>query len=1194
MKKEEYLKIIQVKDEVLASYRELHKGVMIVKSEKSGKPVVRFILDDPKESEALPKSIDFGSSVLETDFVCHGLDLAAVWDKFLWANDTKKDGAANRQRVRPLRGGCSIVSQSSLDTKLGSFGTLGCFVVDNEDDTICGLTNNHVVVQDAFITKLSPDYAEPATNATSSNIVGQKIYQGREDYFDTPELSGSGYQDGDHIGIVKRYVPIGVFYAKQFDETKNVVTCGPNTYIEGQDKSNSLIDTNKKVSALVDAALIAMDYDQQIDGWKQVGIEDESFHAEYPEFITESEFWDIMYDTAWGNFATDETYEDDKGRPDIILSGRTTGGKMSGQKLVDDHTYNTDINIVAPLTDFHINYGSDAVSDGYLPVMMRNSFAIGLQPSGASDLDPSNPDSNKWITEPILPGDSGSAVFIKVADKWKILGLVYAASKIPSLEEISQLAAGGGQDIPMRIGICCPMYIIAEQLNIRAWDGSMSYRWSTAPNKNYNRANIDNPETVVIDGATTRSQVVYNGEIYYLAGTIPDSESKGQVVPITYDIAAKFKVVSIIPNKTVDPLVPGAGNACPVGYEYDAFHNQCLCEEKILYTRGVSRENPNLDSDTITVNSDDIIKIGTGKYLFELNNTNIVSNITKGYVFDTDIPESQIVAKTIDGGSTLVNQTDEIHGRDLEHYSQHNQSIKNSFAYDAGGNTLPKGIIKYSDQSFHLFPRQVNTEAEAIQRIAVEIKAPFSKFNIGIPSRDYKPLTFQYDELANQAEEDAHFTSIDTHSLLDVQPYCSALKYDPFNAVMLYPIYRFQDLLDKNLLHLAASRFLGFGHGNNSELNRVAGYQLDDSFRYNGQEVSFINSGSYYELWIRNGQISEFFEGLVIQGEIGGHTFQYTVPSSFSEDIIMSGLAAQIDKGTDLSAVYSGRSITIIYTNESNYNLIGYQGSGKFTELWKTQNTFPSINIKWLDARESTSGVSIGYIAHGPFSDDTTAFNTNSVFDFRVMKPGNSNVLVNQTRTKEAICHNSSTLIPINALINPNTRVASKYGLYNPRAVVLNEDGHSVSSVNETQWDGFLDENGGGVGSFEDWNQFDGAHAEPWSNHDVTSQRADPYATTSKFSQVVYAQYYILNPNWTEGWAAVRQKWNIPEDDTLNTPLWHNFFSMGWAGTKQDSLKIDASINLDILPATSYEGYYNNSNNEKLDDIKYSMVQNKG
>ena len=54
----------------------------------------------------------------------------------------------NRLYIRPVQGGISLTSKS----KLGFVGTLGFVAVDIATQSLVGVTNNHVVIKDAFYT----------------------------------------------------------------------------------------------------------------------------------------------------------------------------------------------------------------------------------------------------------------------------------------------------------------------------------------------------------------------------------------------------------------------------------------------------------------------------------------------------------------------------------------------------------------------------------------------------------------------------------------------------------------------------------------------------------------------------------------------------------------------------------------------------------------------------------------------------------------------------------------------------------------------------------------------------------------------------------------------------------------------------------------------------------------------------------
>jgi len=95
----------------------------------------------------------------------------------------------NRNTIRPLVGGISLTSQHLL----GYVGTLGLIVVDISSQKLVGLTNNHVVVQDASYTSYR--------NLTGPIVNEYKdiAYQNGEST--TPSIS-------QVIGEVVRYVPL--------------------------------------------------------------------------------------------------------------------------------------------------------------------------------------------------------------------------------------------------------------------------------------------------------------------------------------------------------------------------------------------------------------------------------------------------------------------------------------------------------------------------------------------------------------------------------------------------------------------------------------------------------------------------------------------------------------------------------------------------------------------------------------------------------------------------------------------------------------------------------------------------------------------------------------------------------------------------------------------------------------------------
>jgi len=95
----------------------------------------------------------------------------------------------NRNTLRPLVGGISLTSQRLL----GSVGTLGLIVVDSSSQKLVGLTNNHVVIQDASYT-------------SERNLTGPIVNEYKSIAYQNGEISTPVV--GNQIGEVIRYVPL--------------------------------------------------------------------------------------------------------------------------------------------------------------------------------------------------------------------------------------------------------------------------------------------------------------------------------------------------------------------------------------------------------------------------------------------------------------------------------------------------------------------------------------------------------------------------------------------------------------------------------------------------------------------------------------------------------------------------------------------------------------------------------------------------------------------------------------------------------------------------------------------------------------------------------------------------------------------------------------------------------------------------
>jgi hypothetical protein len=190
-------------------------GIKSINKERTGEHAIVFTVEKKRpieeipEDELLPKEIEIDGFTYKTDVVeigkvelmscstttlntCYSWSLPFNYDGTIYGNNIPP---GNRGYIRPLKGGISITSQNQL----GKVGTLGFIAVDNAKNALVGVTNNHVVVGNAFYTALR--------NASPVNE-----YQ--DVYYQPGELGGSPTY---LVGEVVRYVPIHANAYNQVD-----------------------------------------------------------------------------------------------------------------------------------------------------------------------------------------------------------------------------------------------------------------------------------------------------------------------------------------------------------------------------------------------------------------------------------------------------------------------------------------------------------------------------------------------------------------------------------------------------------------------------------------------------------------------------------------------------------------------------------------------------------------------------------------------------------------------------------------------------------------------------------------------------------------------------------------------------------------------------------------------------------------
>jgi hypothetical protein len=171
-------------------------------------------IEEIPEDELLPDEIEIDGVTYKTDVVeigkvetlaCDTTTLTTCYD---WSAPFNYNGTiyglnippGNRGFIRPLKGGISTTSQNQSF----SMGTLGFIAVDNAKNALVGVTNNHVVVGNAFYTALR--------NVSPINEYQDNVWQ------PSPwETNPANFNPSYVVGEVVRYVPIQANVYNQVD-----------------------------------------------------------------------------------------------------------------------------------------------------------------------------------------------------------------------------------------------------------------------------------------------------------------------------------------------------------------------------------------------------------------------------------------------------------------------------------------------------------------------------------------------------------------------------------------------------------------------------------------------------------------------------------------------------------------------------------------------------------------------------------------------------------------------------------------------------------------------------------------------------------------------------------------------------------------------------------------------------------------
>jgi len=344
-----------------------------------------------------------------------GENLWAFYVGGLYQSYSNYTNLANRQTQRGLKGGVSITSTSHSTpfANAGTVGTMGLVCQDSASNAIVGLTNNHVVIRDAFYTS-QRTYTNPQNeynlNDSSNTVQGDLVYQ-------TGESQPVNPTGANKIGRVLRYVPIN---------TSSSIVANPSLVNKVDGAIFSLACTSSTGATIINFT----------SSFQQLGL---SYTSSMP-FASTFEIDNLI----------NNNYE-------FYSSGRTTGPKGSPDTLCPLRFFS--------YTSFPIAYPLQGV-----PTLSYFTDIIAyVKPADSASYNPSTVNASTQVCAyPVWGGDSGSTLIANIGGVWKIIGLVFAGNGIPYNPPVTGL----NYQVASTIGFACRIDQVASQLGIKAWTGS--------------------------------------------------------------------------------------------------------------------------------------------------------------------------------------------------------------------------------------------------------------------------------------------------------------------------------------------------------------------------------------------------------------------------------------------------------------------------------------------------------------------------------------------------------------------------------------------------------------------------------------------------------------------------------------------------------------------------------------------------
>lgn len=154
-------------------------------------------LSELTSEDIISKEVNVDGVVIHTDVV-EGITKFTAYENcpcefYEWTSSfcsTSTSPLLNKNNVSPVKGGLQI-SNTAFNEGLGyTYGTMGFIAVDSDDNSIVGVTNNHVIIGDAF--RADQWSASGPFSSTLNQVVAQPY----------------SFSSSNIIGGVKRYTPM--------------------------------------------------------------------------------------------------------------------------------------------------------------------------------------------------------------------------------------------------------------------------------------------------------------------------------------------------------------------------------------------------------------------------------------------------------------------------------------------------------------------------------------------------------------------------------------------------------------------------------------------------------------------------------------------------------------------------------------------------------------------------------------------------------------------------------------------------------------------------------------------------------------------------------------------------------------------------------------------------------------------------